>query len=94
MRNALYVIYDKTARKSGPVFEAENDSVAIRRYQLGLKEIDDPYKEDYALYRLAYFDQYTMGINSENFAVNNNGDVDITSVLVEVNIDMEEGKTF
>lgn len=33
MRRNLYVIYDRVANESGPVFEAPTDGVAHRRYK-------------------------------------------------------------
>lgn len=43
----LYVIYDKLAEKSGPVFEAVNDAVAARAARQMLHNVVD--SEDYEL---------------------------------------------
>lgn len=32
MRVNLYVVYDRIAEESGPVYEAKNDGVAVRKY--------------------------------------------------------------
>lgn len=32
MISKIYVVYDRVAEESGPVFEAKNDGVAIRQY--------------------------------------------------------------
>lgn len=29
----MYVVYDRVAEESGPVFEAKNDGVAVRKYR-------------------------------------------------------------
>lgn len=38
----LYRIYDIIAEESGPVFEANNDSVAWRRYNQTIRDVEDP----------------------------------------------------
>lgn len=47
---SLYTVYDKTARDYSQIFEANNDSVAIRNYQQLLAQT--PYKEDFILIHL------------------------------------------
>lgn len=60
MINNLYVIYDRTAEESGPVFEAKNDGIALRNVHLMLK--DKPFQEDYVLLCVGSIDHDTSVI--------------------------------
>lgn len=57
MVNQVYVIYDRTAEESGPVFEAKNDGVALRNFQMMVK--DKPFSEDYVLLHIGEIDHGT-----------------------------------
>lgn len=59
----LYVIYDKIAEKSGPIFHADNDAVAIRGYNrlVNNGEIEP---EDYQLMCVGEYDDRTMDIQT------------------------------
>lgn len=46
-KRGLYVIYDRLAEKSGPVFEAVNDAVAARAARQMLQNVVD--SDDYEL---------------------------------------------
>lgn len=50
----LYTIYDRQAEMSGPVFEAVNDDIAIRKTCHTLKDV--VFVEDYRLYKLGSYD--------------------------------------
>lgn len=49
----LYSIYDKVAKRFNAPFVAENDDVANRSFQLGVK--DNPYAGDLDLYCVGEF---------------------------------------
>lgn len=49
----LYSIYDKVAKRFNAPFVAENDDVANRSFQLGVK--DNPYASDFDLYDVGSF---------------------------------------
>lgn len=59
----LYTIKDTVAEEAGPVFQAINDGVAIRRTIQLL--IDVPDSEEYKLYRVGTFDSFSMSVTSE-----------------------------
>lgn len=59
----LYTIYDKTAERSGPLFQAVNDGVAIRNTVLILK--DTLFPEDYVLYRIGIYDTALPSVTLE-----------------------------
>lgn len=50
----LYVIQDKIAEESGPIFEAKNDGVAFRKYQKTINEVGN--SDEYALYCVGEID--------------------------------------
>lgn len=55
MKNRLYVIFDRVAEESGPIFEAKNDGVAYRMYE---KYMDgkDVEREEFKLLKVGTFD--------------------------------------
>jgi len=58
MKYGIYTIYDKVAEISGPVFQAKNDSTAIR-ILADLVMRTDVVAEDYEMYRIGTFDDET-----------------------------------
>lgn len=54
----LYTVYDKLAKKCGPIFEAENSLVAMRSYLQMAKGL--PYPDDYELYYVGRYSKSTM----------------------------------
>lgn len=50
----LYSIYDKVAKRFNAPFVAEDDDVANRSFQYGLR--DNPFASDFDLYAVAEFD--------------------------------------
>lgn len=54
----LYTVYDKLAKKCGPVFEAENSAVAMRSFLQMSKGL--PYPDDYELYYIGKYSKSTM----------------------------------
>jgi hypothetical protein len=74
MQTNLYVIYDKVALESGPIFEAKNDGVAFRRYNAILQESDHP--DDFQLLKVGLFDHD-----------NNTGEIsDVEEVYINLNL--------
>lgn len=53
-RNCLYVIFDRVAQESGPVFEAKNDGVARRQYEQA--SANQPYAHEMMLLRIGEVD--------------------------------------
>lgn len=49
----LYSVYDKVSKRFNAPFVAENDEVANRSFQLGVK--DNPFSEDFDLYDVGTF---------------------------------------
>ena len=56
----LYTIYDKSAEEAGPVFNAVNDSVAIRQVVQMMTDIPPHIRGDYKLYCLGSWDNKSM----------------------------------
>lgn len=65
MKRNLYVIYDRVAEESGPIFEAINDGIANRRYQALMAEQTHEWFDplDYLLLHLGEVDKTTNIIN-------------------------------
>lgn len=61
----LFVVYDKVAEESGPIFEAKNTALAQRQYrQLVARQVNcDP--ADFRLLRLGSIDHHTQAIRIE-----------------------------
>lgn len=57
MIKCLYVVKDKVAEESGPVFEAVNNGVALRHYQNMLRESSTP--NDYLLLKVGCINHAT-----------------------------------
>lgn len=54
MDQKLYVIYDKLAEESGPIFTAKNDMVALRQYSHLIKDVEN--QNDYSLECVGVYD--------------------------------------
>lgn len=61
MKRNLYVIYDRVAEESGPIFEAQNDGIANRRFQALLAEQTHEWFDalDFLLFHLGDIDKTT-----------------------------------
>lgn len=57
-KHGLYVIYDRIAQESGPVFSAKNDGVAIRSAVNLLIKAGEP--SEYDLVKVALYSPETM----------------------------------
>lgn len=68
MKYGIYTIYDKVAEISGPVFQAKNDSTAIRMLADLVMRID-VVAEDYEMYRIGTWDDETREMVPENYPV-------------------------
>lgn len=54
MKKGIYVIYDKLAKRPGPVFEAVNVDVAKRLYNNTMENVSESCRKDYELLHLGY----------------------------------------
>ena len=84
MKVNIYTIYDKVACESGPIFQAKNDTVALRCFMSLMKETPNVVPHDYDVYCLGDFDTESRTFNPEdNYGrlvienVEENSDVDI-----------------
>lgn len=61
MKTNLYVVYDRVAEESGPVFEAKNDGVALRRFSMLMQENSSKglIPEDFRLLKVGEIDHST-----------------------------------
>lgn len=53
MEIRLYSIFDKASEEYSPIFQAVNDSVAVRQFHFAMK--DNPFPSDYKLVCLGSF---------------------------------------
>ena len=56
MKVNIYTIYDKVACESGPIFQAKNDTVALRCFMSLMKDTPSVNPTDYDVYCLGEFD--------------------------------------
>jgi len=64
----IYVMYDRVAQESGPVWEAKNDGVAVRGFNQMLEKSRVP-PEEYRLLRVASMDKETNEVTPVSPAV-------------------------
>ena len=48
----IYVVYDRVAEQSMPIFESKTDGTALRAYQKGIIDADDVPEEEMMLLKL------------------------------------------
>ena len=60
MKARQYVIFDKAAERSGPLFEAENDAVAARQFRATIQGTREIVADDYDLYFVGIYDDKEM----------------------------------
>lgn len=65
-KQGLYVIYDRLAEESGPVFEARNHAVAARMFQRTLEKVVAGERNEYKLLRVGSIDHATSEVFSES----------------------------
>lgn len=63
MKAQIYVIYDRVAMESGPIFEARNDGVAFRQYSAVVQRAKGANAEEYQLLKLGEIDHDTNVIS-------------------------------
>ena len=56
MKVNIYTIHDKVASESGPIFQAKNDTVALRCFMSLMKDTPSVNPADYDVYCLGEFD--------------------------------------
>lgn len=66
MKTNLYVIFDKVAEESGPVFNAVNDGVAMRSFRNMAKDMDAQARAEYQLFRIGAFDTMSLDMEVES----------------------------
>ena len=84
MKVNIYTIYDKVACESGPIFQAKNDTVALRCFMSLMKDTPNVVPSDYDVYCLGEFDTDTRSfVPEENYGklviknLEDSSDVDI-----------------
>lgn len=60
----VYVIYDKAAGESGPMFQAVNDAIALRSTEHALKNVPPHLLPEYQLIKIADYNPKTLEIFS------------------------------
>lgn len=60
MQTNLYVIYDKVAEESGPVYQAVNDGVAVRQFKSTIEKIPSSLRDEYQLVCIGMYDSKTL----------------------------------
>lgn len=78
MKTRVYSILDKVAEEYGPLFEARNDSVAMRNYKKMIAE-HDVEEDEFQLY-------YVCEIDKDDLKI---GEIDPRRVVVNLNMEME-----
>ena len=63
MKTEIYVIYDKVAQESGPIFEAKNEAVAQRQFVRVVGQAPDP--DDFRLLRIGVMEHDTSVVTLE-----------------------------
>lgn len=59
MKTNIYTIYDRIAEEAGPLFQAVNDGVAIRRTVSFMLDLDVN-STDYKLLKIGYFENIDL----------------------------------
>lgn len=75
----IYVVYDRVAEQSMPIFESRNDGTALRAYQKAIIEQDDIPEKEMMLLRLGEIDHNTNLIYLEEHPI----EVDVKLSLAE-----------
>lgn len=67
----IYVVYDKVAQESGPIFESKNDGTAIRSFRRLLAEVPKELHEEYQLLCIGsvFRDKNEISVQSEWYIV-------------------------
>jgi hypothetical protein len=74
----LYVVFDKVLNECGPVFQAKNDSVALRQCRLMFQRENVGILDDFELYFVGSLDNETMKfVHSVEVPVRINGYFDV-----------------
>lgn len=59
----LYCVFDEQADSHGPLFQARNDNVAVRRFRQLLQKVPEMVREDYTLVCIGEYREDTGHIN-------------------------------
>ena len=85
MKVNIYTIYDKVACEAGPIFQAKNDTVALRCFMSLMKETPSVNPTDYDVYCLGDFDTESRTFNPED----NYGRLVIENLEDDSNVDIQ-----
>ena len=85
MKVNIYTIYDKVACEAGPIFQAKNDTVALRCFMSLMKETPSVNPTDYDVYCLGDFDTESRTFNPED----NYGILVIENLEDDSNVDIQ-----
>lgn len=85
MKVNIYTIYDKVACEAGPIFQAKNDTVALRCFMSLMKETPSANPSDYDVYCLGDFDTESRTFNPEE----NYGRLVIENLEDDSNVDIQ-----
>ena len=85
MKVNIYTIYDKVACEAGPIFQAKNDTVALRCFMGLMKDTPSVNPTDYDVYCLGEFDTESRIFN----AVDNYGRLVIENLEDDSNVDIQ-----
>jgi len=55
MKTSVYVIFDRVAEESGPLFEAVNDGIALRNFKNVLENVPSYQRGDYRLFKVGEY---------------------------------------
>lgn len=69
MTYKLYVIIDKVAQESGPIFEAKNDACALRKYSMFMQQQELADQNDYKLVTVGEIDHETNEVQAYLFDI-------------------------
>lgn len=62
MKMNLYVVYDRVAEESMPIFESRNDGTALRAYQKGIIEKNDIPEKEFMLLHVGTIEHDTSEV--------------------------------
>ncbi len=85
MKVNIYTFYDKVACEAGPIFQAKNDTVALRCFMSLMKETPSVNPADYDVYCLGEFDTEDRSFVPED----NYGKLVIKNLEVDSDVDIQ-----
>ncbi len=77
MTSRLYVVYDKVAKESGPIWQSKNDDVAYRQFVSQLNELKTAPPEDFELRCVGSYDSERCETQTLLFEIRVDGPVEV-----------------